>query len=45
MTAASVAALALYDTAKSVSKGLVIEEVRLLSKEGGKSGTWSAEPD
>jgi cyclic pyranopterin phosphate synthase len=43
MTAVSVAALALYDTAKSVSKGLVIEEVRLLSKEGGKSGHWTAE--
>lgn len=44
MTAVAVAALALYDTAKSVSKGLVIEEIRLLSKEGGKSGSWRAEP-
>lgn len=43
MTAVSIAALALYDTAKSVSKGLVIEQVRLLSKDGGKSGRWTAE--
>jgi len=42
LTAVSVAALALYDTAKSISKGLVIEEIRLLSKEGGKSGRWTA---
>ena len=38
------AALALYDTTKSVSKGIVVERVRLLSKEGGKSGTWTADP-
>ena len=43
LTAVSIAALALYDTAKSISKGLVIEEIRLLSKEGGKSGHWTAE--
>ncbi len=42
LTAVSIAALALYDTAKSISKGLVIEEIRLLSKEGGKSGRWTA---
>lgn len=42
MTAASVAALTLYDMLKSVSKGIAIEAVRLLSKEGGKSGAWSA---
>lgn len=40
LTAVSVAALALVDTCKSVSKGLVIEEIALLSKTGGKSGTW-----
>lgn len=42
LVAASAAALALYDMAKSVEKGIVIERVRLLSKTGGKSGDWSA---
>lgn len=45
MTAASVAALTLYDMLKSVSKGIVIENLRLLSKEGGKSGPWQVSPD
>ena len=45
LTAASVAALTLYDMLKGISKGIVIEQVRLLSKEGGKSGTWQASPD
>lgn len=44
LTAASVAALTLYDMLKAASKGIVIREVRLLSKEGGKSGPWSAAP-
>lgn len=42
MVAASVAALTIYDMAKAVDKGIVIESVRLLSKSGGKSGTWHA---
>ena len=42
MTAASVAALTVYDMAKSLEKGIVIESVRLLEKHGGKSGAWSA---
>lgn len=42
LTAASVAALTLYDMLKAASKGVVIEEVRLLSKEGGRSGRWDA---
>lgn len=40
LTAASVAALTLYDMCKAVEKGMVIEQVRLLEKEGGKSGHW-----
>ncbi len=40
MTAASVAALTLYDMAKAIDKGMTIGEVRLLSKTGGKSGDW-----
>lgn len=43
LVAASTAALALYDMAKGVSKGIRIEQLRLLSKEGGKSGPWRAE--
>jgi cyclic pyranopterin phosphate synthase len=42
MTAASVAALVVYDMAKAVDKGITIERVRLLAKSGGKSGTWEA---
>ncbi len=42
MVAASVAALTIYDMAKSLDKGIVIETVRLLEKAGGKSGTWRA---
>ena len=40
LTAVAVAALAIYDTCKSVTKDLVIEEIALVSKEGGKSGAW-----
>lgn len=42
LTAASVAALTLYDMCKAVDKGMVISEVRLLEKQGGKSGDWVA---
>lgn len=42
MVAASVAALTIYDMAKAVSKGIIIESVRLLEKTGGKSGDWHA---
>jgi cyclic pyranopterin phosphate synthase len=42
LVAASVAALTIYDMCKSVDKGIVIEQVRLLEKTGGKSGEWSA---
>lgn len=40
LTAASVAALTIYDMAKAVDKGMVIGQVRLLVKEGGKSGRY-----
>lgn len=43
LTAASVAALTIYDMAKAVERGMVIEGVRLLEKLGGKSGHWQAE--
>lgn len=40
LTAASVAALTLYDMCKAVEKGISIGPVRLLEKSGGKSGNW-----
>ncbi len=43
MTAVSIALLTIYDMAKAVDKGMVIEQVRLIEKRGGKSGTWRAE--
>lgn len=43
LTAASVAALTIYDMCKAVQKDMVIEQVRLLSKSGGKSGDFSAQ--
>lgn len=42
MMAASIAALTIYDMAKSLEKGIAIRAVRLLEKRGGKSGTWRA---
>src|SRR5688572_11197099 len=43
LTAASLAALTVYDMVKAVDKGAVIESVRLLTKSGGKSGTYEAD--
>jgi len=40
LTAAAVAALTIYDMAKSVDKGMVISELRLEHKSGGRSGAW-----
>ncbi|MDQ1563476.1 MAG: cyclic pyranopterin monophosphate synthase [Actinomycetota bacterium] len=42
LTAASVAALTLYDMIKAVDKVAVITDIRVLEKQGGKSGDWSA---
>jgi cyclic pyranopterin monophosphate synthase len=42
LTAASVALLTLYDMVKAVDKAMIISDIRLLSKTGGKSGDWSA---
>lgn len=41
MTAASTAALTIYDMCKAMDRGMEIVEVVLLSKTGGKSGTWT----
>mgnify|MGYP000644540661 CR=1 FL=1 len=43
LTAASIAALTIYDMCKAVDKGMVIVDTRLLKKTGGKSGDWQAD--
>jgi cyclic pyranopterin phosphate synthase len=45
LTAASVAALTLYDMCKAVDRGMVVDGLRLLRKEGGRSGLWVREED
>ena len=42
LTAATVAALTIYDMAKALQRDIVIERVELLEKSGGRSGTWPA---
>lgn len=42
LTAASVALLTIYDMCKAADRGMVIENIRLLEKLGGKSGHWQA---
>jgi cyclic pyranopterin monophosphate synthase len=43
LTAVSMALLTIYDMAKALEKGMVIEHVRLIEKTGGKSGDWREE--
>lgn len=43
LTAVSVAALTIYDMCKAVDRGMVISDIRLIKKSGGKSGTFIAE--
>jgi cyclic pyranopterin monophosphate synthase len=45
LTAASVAALTVYDMVKGVERGVEIRFVRLVSKSGGRSGDWHREAD
>lgn len=40
LTAASVAALTVYDMCKAVDKGMVVGSLRVVLKDGGKSGKW-----
>jgi len=42
LTACSVGLLTIYDMCKAVDRGMVVENVRLLEKAGGKSGRWTA---
>jgi cyclic pyranopterin phosphate synthase len=41
MTAVSIAALSVYDMIKGVDRGAFVDDVRLLSKSGGRSGEWA----
>jgi len=43
LTAVSVAALTVYDMLKAAEKGMLIEDIRLVLKEGGKSGRYEAQ--
>jgi cyclic pyranopterin phosphate synthase len=45
LTAVSVAALTIYDMAKAVEQDMVIGEIRLVEKRGGKSGEWRLNDD
>ena len=40
LTAAAMAALTVYDMCKAIERGIVIRQLYLVSKSGGKSGTW-----
>ena len=43
LTAVQVALLTIYDMCKAADRGMVITDVKLLEKHGGKSGSWSAD--
>ena len=43
LTAASVAALTFYDMVKAVQRDVLVTDLRLLAKSGGRSGEWPAE--
>lgn len=45
LTAVSVALLTVYDMVKSIDRGMRIEGIRLLRKEGGRSGRWVADDE
>jgi cyclic pyranopterin monophosphate synthase len=42
LSAVSVALLTLYDMAKALDRGMIIDNIRLLAKSGGRSGDWRA---
>ena len=44
LAAVAAAALTIYDMCKAIDRGMEIHDLRLLRKEGGKSGTWKREP-
>jgi cyclic pyranopterin phosphate synthase len=44
LTAVQVGLLTVYDMVKAIDRGMVITDVRVLEKHGGKSGSWTAPP-
>lgn len=44
LTAVSAAALTIYDMVKAVDRGMIIEDIQLDTKRGGRSGDWQREP-
>ena len=42
LTAVQVALLTIYDMCKAVDRGMVMSDIKLLEKSGGKSGKWKA---
>jgi cyclic pyranopterin phosphate synthase len=45
LTAVQVGLLTIYDMCKAVDRGMVMEGIQVLEKEGGRSGHWRAEPE
>ncbi|MEP3279167.1 MAG: cyclic pyranopterin monophosphate synthase MoaC [Stappiaceae bacterium] len=45
LTAVSVTCLTIYDMAKAVDRGMRIEDIRVLEKSGGQSGSWTAKTE
>lgn len=43
LTAVSIAALTIYDMVKAIEKTMIIDNIRLIEKQGGKSGDWRVE--
>ena len=43
LTAVQIALLTIYDMCKAVDRGMVMGDIKLLEKSGGKSGVWAAE--
>jgi cyclic pyranopterin phosphate synthase len=43
LTAVSVGLLTIYDMCKAADRGMIIEDIRLLEKAGGKSGHWTSD--
>ena len=45
LTAVQITLLTIYDMCKAIDRGMIIEEVRLIEKRGGKSGVWKLKTD
>ena len=43
LTAVQVGLLTIYDMCKAVDRGMIMSDIRLLEKDGGKTGRWTAE--